>query len=94
MGERWSQGFVFDGDAMLAECGYSPFQVHGVPERDGGDDQVESAGTVALVLEATVAQVPLAVEEDGAGESVSGFAFVETDLTRVCVAPGLSSIPA
>ena len=65
---------------MVAEAGYGPVQVHGVPKCDGGDDQVESAGTVALIFEATVVHFPLAIEEDGAGESVSGFPFVKPDL--------------
>jgi hypothetical protein len=42
-----------------------------------------SAGAVALVLEAAVAQVALPIEEDGAGGSVSGLTFVESDLHGV-----------
>jgi len=71
------QGFVFDGDAMLAEGGDGAFQVHGGPKDDGCNDQIEPAGAVALIFEATVAQVALAIEEDGAGESVPGFTLVE-----------------
>lgn len=37
------QGFVFDGDAMLAQRGDGAFQVNGVPKDDGGNDQIESA---------------------------------------------------
>ena len=65
---------------MLPQGGDGAFQVYGVPKNDGGNDQIESAGAVALVLEAAVAQVALPIEEDGAGESVSGLAFVESDL--------------
>jgi hypothetical protein len=65
---------------MLSQGGDGAFQVHGVPKCDGGDDQVESAGTLALIFEAAVAHFPLAIEEDGAGESVPGLAFVEPDL--------------
>ncbi len=74
------QGFVFDGDAMPSQGGDGAFQVYGVPKGYGGNDQVESAGSVALVFEATVAQIALAIEEDSAGESVPGFAFVESNL--------------
>ena len=35
---------------------------------------------IALVLEAAVAEVTLAVEEDGPRESVSGLAFVQANL--------------
>ena len=65
---------------MSAQGGDGAFQVHGVPEDDGGDDQVKAAGAIALVLEAAVAQVALPVEEDRTGESVPSFAFVEADL--------------
>jgi hypothetical protein len=46
----------------------SAFQLHRIPENDGGNDQVESTGTVALVLEAAVAQVALPMEGDGSRE--------------------------
>jgi len=64
--------FVIYGNAMLAQHGDGAFQVHSVTEDNGGDDQVETACPIALVFEAAVAQVTLAVEEDGAGERVSG----------------------
>ncbi len=76
-----SQGLVFDGDAMLAQSTDSTLQVDGVPEDDGGgDDQVESACTVTLVLKASIAQVTLAVKEDRTGKRIPGLALVETDL--------------
>jgi hypothetical protein len=42
---------------MLSQGGDGAFQVYGVPKDDGGNDQIESACAVALVLEAAVAQV-------------------------------------
>src|SRR5258708_3909451 len=65
---------------MLPQGGDGALQVHRVPEDDGGYDQVEAAGTIALVFKAAVPQVALPVEEDRAGESVLSFAFVEADL--------------
>ena len=59
---------------------HHPFQVSRVPEHDGGDHQVEAAGTVALVLEAAVAQFTQPVEEHGAGQRILGLALVQTDL--------------
>ena len=79
---------------MFAQSGDGAFQIHGVPENDGCDNQVQPAGAIALVLEATIAEVALAVEEDGTRESVSGFAFVEANLDTPADARGLSSTPA
>jgi hypothetical protein len=75
-----AQCFVFDGDAMLPQGDDGAFQINGVPKGDNGDDQVESAGMVALVFKATITQVAFAIEEDSPSESVSGFAFVWLDL--------------
>ena len=65
---------------MFAQSGNGAFQIHGVPENDGGDNQVQAAGAISLALETAVAEVALAVKEDGTRESVSGFAFVEAYL--------------
>jgi Na+-transporting NADH:ubiquinone oxidoreductase subunit NqrC len=65
---------------MFAQCADGAFPVHGVPENDGCHNQVETARSIALVLEAAVAQVALPVEEHGVGESVHGFAVIEADL--------------
>jgi hypothetical protein len=46
----------------------STFQIDGIPERDGGCDQIEPAGTMTLVLEGPISYLAQAVEEDGAGE--------------------------
>ncbi len=75
-----SQRVIADSDAVLTQGGNGAFQINGIPECDGRDDQIQAAGAIALVLEASVAQVALAVEEDGTRESVSGFAFVEANL--------------
>ena len=65
---------------MLPQGGDGAFQVYGVPKNDGGNDQIESAGAVALVLEAAIAQVALPVEEDGTCKGVPGFAFIKANL--------------
>ncbi len=70
------QSFVVNGDPMFSQGGDSAFQVDRVPEDDGGDDQIEPAGAVALILEGSVAQVALPVEEHGTGECISGLALV------------------
>jgi hypothetical protein len=65
---------------MLAQGRNGAFQIHRVPEDDGGYDQIETARAVTLVLEAAVAQVTLPVEEHGAVERVPGFALIKVDL--------------
>ena len=42
-----------------------PFQVHGVPEHNGRRDQVQAAGTMALLLKAAVTQFAQSGEEHG-----------------------------
>ena len=79
-GREVGEGFIFDGDTMVAQGGDRAFQVHRVPEDDGRNDQVEPACAVTLVLEASVAQVALPVEEDGTSEGVPGLALVEANL--------------
>jgi hypothetical protein len=45
-GREVDQRFVLDSDAMLSQGVDRAFQVHGVPEDDGSNDQVESACAV------------------------------------------------
>lgn len=40
---------VIDGSA-LPKGGHSPLKVHGVPERYSGDNEIETAGPVALIF--------------------------------------------
>jgi hypothetical protein len=44
------------------------FKIDGVPKGDRSDDQVEAAGSVALVLEGPVADLAEAIEEHGTSE--------------------------
>ena len=50
---------------------------HYVPQRDGGDHQVETAGAILSILEGTVADLAQPIEEYSLGESVPGFALIE-----------------
>jgi len=63
-------------------------QIDRIPEDNGGTEQIESRCAVTLVFEGAVTQFTLAMKEDGSGQSVSRFPFVESDLnatTQVCV---------
>ena len=53
------------------------FQVKRVPQRDGGDHQVKTAGAILLILEGTVADLAQPIEKYSLGEGVSGFALIE-----------------
>ncbi len=55
-------------------------QVDRVPQHDGRCDQVQAAGSVSLLLETAVANLPQPVEEHNAGQRVAGFAFVQPRL--------------
>ena len=56
----------------------SPGEIDGVPQDDGGSDEVEAGGAVALVLESTIAQLAETVEEHGPFEGVVRLALVQT----------------
>ena len=61
----------------LAEHGDGPLQIAGVPQDDGGDDQVEAGGAMLLVLVGPITNLAQAMNEHGAGEAVAGLAFVQ-----------------
>jgi hypothetical protein len=54
------------------------FQVNGVPECDGGDYQVEPAGSMALIFKGPISDLAKAIEEDGTSERISGLSFIKT----------------
>jgi hypothetical protein len=55
-------------------------QIDGVPQHDCGNDQIQSAGSIALILNASIAQLSQAVEEDGTSQCLLRFAFVQPQL--------------
>ncbi len=67
MGHVLSFAHGFDGAGEVA----------GVPEDDGGDDQIEAGGAVLLVLECPVTDFTETVDKDRSRQAVAGFAFVE-----------------
>jgi hypothetical protein len=50
-----SQRLLLNSDAVLTQGRYGAFQIYGIPECNGRDDQIQAAGGIALVLEAAVA---------------------------------------
>ncbi len=71
------QGFVGDGLPAFPQRRHGTFEVNGVPEYDGGDDEVQAAGSVPLVLVRPVAQFPQPMEKHGPRQGIAGLAFVE-----------------
>lgn len=54
-----------------------PLQVDRVPQHDGGGHQVQSAGPIALLLEAPIPDFTEAIEEHRPGQGVARLAFVQ-----------------
>ena len=79
-GERWGQKVFIDRLALFAQPMDSASQIDGVPQHDGGNDQIQPAGSVALILKASIAQLAQAVEEDRTRQGVLRFAFVQPQL--------------
>jgi len=52
-------------------------KVAGVPQDDGGNHQIQPGRPVLLVFVGAVADFTQTMDEDGAGEAVSGFALVQ-----------------
>src|SRR5450755_3853874 len=71
---------VWRMDALGAEVLDGPVEIDGVPVDDGGGEQAEARCAETLVLEGTVADFPLAVEEDGPAQRVAGLALVEAGM--------------
>jgi hypothetical protein len=59
------------------------FQVKRVPQRDGGDHQVKTAGAILLIFEGTVADLAQPIEKYSLCEGVSGFALIEASRDAV-----------
>lgn len=58
MGEQ----LVGQSFALGAKLGNGVAEVDGVPEDDGGDREVEAGGTVALVFEGAVPDLPVTMD--------------------------------
>jgi len=54
-------------------CG--AFQIDRVPQHDGGGDQVEATGAIALLLKAAIPDFTQSVKEHGPGQCIAGLAF-------------------
>ena len=71
---------VAGGFRRHRHAGDSLFEIAGVPQNDGGDEQVEPGGAVGLIFEPAVAQFAELVEEQGSRESVARLSLVEPGL--------------
>lgn len=72
-----AQEFIGDVLSLRTQESNGPLHVDRVPEDDGGHDEVETAGPVLLGFLRPVANAAQAMEADGAGQCVAGFAFVQ-----------------
>ncbi len=62
-----------------SECRDCSFEVDRIPEHDRGDDEIQPAGSEALVVEGTVLDQTRAVEAHRAAQRVLGLTLVQTD---------------
>jgi hypothetical protein len=58
------------------------FQVKRVPQRDGGDHQVKTAGAILLIFEGTVADLAQPIEKYSLGEGVLASPLLRPAVTR------------
>jgi hypothetical protein len=61
-------------------------EIDGVPVHYGRHDEAQARGTEALVLEGTVADLALAMEEHGASQRIAGLAFVQPGMAALAQA--------
>jgi hypothetical protein len=55
------------------------FEVHRVPEHDGGDDEIQSSGAHPLIIERAVVHEAAAVEAHRAAERVLRLTLIQGD---------------
>ena len=66
---------------LLAYVIDGALQVHGVPQNDCGNEQVQAAGTMKLVFIGTVPNLAKSIEENRAAERILLLALVESNVT-------------
>jgi hypothetical protein len=71
-----SEQRVVDG-TTLPESIHGSLEVHGIPERDGGDHEIQAAGAVALVFIGAIADLAEAMKEHGPRERIARFSLIE-----------------
>ena len=64
---------------LRSQVVHGALQVDGVPQDDGGDQQIEAARPIALVFVGAVPNFPESVEEHGPSQSVLLLTLVESD---------------
>lgn len=75
---RWP-GF----NPSLSQVVHGALQIDGVPQDDGGNQQIEAAGSIALILIGTIADFPESVEEHSPPQRILLVAFIESDMAAM-----------
>src|SRR5215831_7050690 len=73
-------------DPLCPRLLYGAVEVDGVPVHDGRCDETQARGTEALVLEGAIADLTLAMEENGAAERIASLAFVQAGMAPLAQA--------
>jgi hypothetical protein len=87
---------VENGDAPGPQVLDGAIEVDGIPLDDRGGDEAQSGRWEALILEGSVTDLALAVEEDGSAQGVARLALVEPGmaaLTQIGIGQPLQGEP-
>jgi hypothetical protein len=64
--------------APRSRSAFTARSIHGIPERDGGDHEVQAAGTVALVFIGAIADLTETVKEHRPRQRIACFSLIES----------------
>jgi hypothetical protein len=57
---------------------YGPLEVHRIPERDGGDHQIQTAGAISLILIGAIPNLAQPMEEHRTREGIPSLSLVQS----------------
>ena len=77
------QEFILSKVALSPQLPDGAVEIDGVPMHDRRGDEAEAGRAEALVLEGPVADLTLAMEEDGAAQGIARLAFVQPGMTAL-----------
>ena len=77
---KMREQFVIKIGCVGSDGLHGSLQIDGVPEDDGGAQEVEATGSVALIFKGAIPDFAQSVKENGSGEGVSRFPFIESHM--------------
>jgi len=83
-----AQQRLVDRLATVCQSLDGSFEVDRVPKDDSGDDEIEAARAISLMLEVAITDLAKAIEKDSARQGVFGLAFVEPGMNAPATITG------